>query len=94
MTQTRLISLTTAALVLALAFVLNPSAEKHREAIRAAVKDRSPVAGALGVGALTAFTSTYQTWGVCSFTTVNDRTVTIGAFGIVHVRDAVLGSGK
>jgi hypothetical protein len=89
MIQSRLIGLTTAALVLALAFVLNPSAQKHREAIRAAVKDRSPLAGALGVGALTAFTSTYQSWGVCSFTTVNDRTISIGAFGLVHVRDVV-----
>ena len=92
MTHTRLISLSTAALVLALAFVLNPTAQKHRDAIRSAVKDRSPLAGALGVGALTALTSTYQSWGVCSFTTVNDRTISIGAFGIVHVRDAVLGS--
>ncbi|MCW5660441.1 MAG: hypothetical protein KIT60_22275 [Burkholderiaceae bacterium] len=89
MIQSRLIGLTTAALVLALAFVLNPSAQKHRDAIRAAVKDRSPLAGALGVGALTAFTSTYQSWGVCSFTTVNDRTISIGAFGLVHVRDVV-----
>ena len=93
MAQNRLISLSTAALVLALAFVLNPTAQKHREAIRVAVKDRSPVAGALGVGALTAFTSTYQSWGVCSFTTVNDRTISVGAFGIVHVRDVVL-TGK
>lgn len=93
MTQTRLISLSTAALVLALAFVLNPTAQRHRDAIRAAVNDRSPVAGALGVGALTAFTSTYESWGVCSFTTVNGRTISIGAFGIVHVRNVVL-SGK
>ena len=92
MTHTRLISLATVALALALAFVLNPSAQKHRDAIRSAVKDRSPVAGALGVGALTAFTSTYQSWGVCSFTTVNDRTISVGAFGIVHVRDTVLSS--
>jgi hypothetical protein len=91
MTQTRLITLSAVALALALAFVLNPTAQKHRDAIRAAVKDRSPVAGALGVGALTAFTSTYQSWGVCSFTTVKDRTISVGAFGIVHVRDTVLG---
>jgi hypothetical protein len=54
MTHTRLISLSTVALALALAFVFNPSAQKHRDAIRLAVKD-------------------------------------VGAFGIVHVRDAVLG---
>jgi hypothetical protein len=27
-----------------------------------------------------------------SFTTVNERTIRIGVFGIVHVRDAVLGN--
>lgn len=78
--------LASAALVIALAFVSNPSAEKHRAAIRTAVADRSPVAGALGIGALTAFTSTYESWGVVSITTVNGRTVSIGAFGWVHVR--------
>ena len=92
MTLTRLVTLSSAVLVVALAFVFNPTAQKHREAIRAAVSDRSPVAGALGLGALTAFTSTYESWGVCSFTSVNGRTVSVGAFGVVHVRDAVLGS--
>ena len=90
MTLTRLITLSSAVLAVALAFVLNPTAQKHREAIRAAVSDRSPVAGALGLGALTAFTSTYESWGVCSFMTVNRRTVSVGAFGIVHLRSAVL----
>ena len=40
------------ALVVALAFVTNPSADRHRNAIKAAVAERSPVAGALGIGAL------------------------------------------
>jgi hypothetical protein len=92
MVQTRVITWSSIALAIALAFVSNPPAQKHRDAIRAAVSDRSPVAGALGLGALTAFTSTYESWGVCSFTTVNGRTVSTGAFGIVHVRDAVLGA--
>jgi hypothetical protein len=74
------------ALVVAIAFVTNPSADRHRAAIKAAVAERSPVAGALGIGALAAFTSTYHSWGVASVTTANDRTLTIGAFGIVHVR--------
>jgi hypothetical protein len=90
MTQSRLITWSSIALAIALAFVLNPTAQKHRDAIRAAVSDRSPVAGALGLGALTAYTSSYQSWGVCSFTTVNGRTISIGAFGLVHVRNAVL----
>jgi len=80
------IGLSTAALVLALAFVLNPGAERHRAAIREAVAERSPLARVLGVGAMAAFASTYHSWGVCSYTTVSDRTLSVGAFGIVHVR--------
>lgn len=68
------------------AFALNPSAERHRSEVREAVAERSPVAGLLGVGALTAFVSTYHPLGVASYTTVNDRVVSIGAFGIVYVR--------
>jgi hypothetical protein len=74
------------ALVVALAFVTNPSADRHRAAIKAAVAERSPVAGALGIGALAAFVTTYHSWGVASATMANERTITVGAFGIVHVR--------
>ena len=47
--------------------------------------ERSPIAGALGVGALTAFVSTYHPLGVASYTTVNGRTASVGAFGMVFV---------
>jgi hypothetical protein len=77
-------ALVTAA-VTAAAFLLNPSAEQHRSKIKAAVAERSPLAAALGVGALTAFTSTYHPLGVASYTTVNNRTVTVGALGMVFV---------
>ena len=81
----------TSALVTAAVFVaaiaLNPSAEKHREKIRQATADRHPVAGALGLGALKAFVSSYHSWGVASYTTGNDRVVSIGAFGMVVVLD-------
>ncbi len=71
--------------IVALAFALNPSPEQHRAKIRQAIAERSPVAGALGLGSLTAFVSTYHPLGVASFTTVNDRTVSVGAFGMVFV---------
>lgn len=74
-----------AAAVTAAAFMLNPSAERHRATIRAAVAERSPLAAALGLGALAAFTSTYHPLGVASYTTVNDRTVSVGALGMVVV---------
>jgi hypothetical protein len=86
MTKAPLVSLAALAALVLLAFATNPSPERHREKIKAAISERSPLAGALGLGALTAFTSTYHPLGVASYTTVNDRTVSIGAFGMVFVR--------
>jgi hypothetical protein len=69
--------------VVALAFALNPSPERHRAEIQQAIGERSPIAGMLGLGAITAFVSTYHPLGVASYTTVNDRVVSVGAFGMV-----------
>jgi uncharacterized membrane protein YdcZ (DUF606 family) len=68
-----------------LASLTNPSAERHRARIKEDVADRSPLAGALGAGVLTAFVSTYHSVGVASYTTAGDRTLTVGAFGMVFV---------
>ncbi len=79
---------TVAAAVLALlvaAFALNPSADRHREVVKATVAERSPIAGALGLGALAAFASTYRNYGVASTTEVNGRVLSVGAFGMVFV---------
>lgn len=76
-----------ALLVLVLAAVLNPSPERHRARIKEAIGERSPVAGMLGVGALAAFASSYRSLGVASYTTVGDRTLSVGAFGLVFVAD-------
>jgi predicted flap endonuclease-1-like 5' DNA nuclease len=84
-TQATLITAVIAAAATAAAFVYNPSAEQHRAQIKAAVAERSPLAAVLGIGALTAFTSTYHPLGVVSYTTVNNRTVTVGALGMVFV---------
>lgn len=86
MPKTPLITLAAVAALVALAFVTNPSPERHRDKIKQAIAERSPIAGALGIGALTAFTSTYHPLGVASYTTSGDRTVSIGAFGMVFVR--------
>ena len=88
MANTALLSAVVAAAVTAAAFLLNPSPEQHREKIAAAIAERSPLAGALGIGALTAFTSSYHALGVASYTTVNERTVSIGAFGMVFVLES------
>lgn len=83
MSQKSLIYALVAGAVVAIAFVLNPSADQHRAKIKAAVAERSPLAGALGIGALAAFASTYHPLGVASYTTVNGKTVSWGAFGMV-----------
>jgi hypothetical protein len=85
MARTAIVSAVVAAAVTAAAFLLNPSPDRHREKIKEAIAERSPIAGALGIGALTAFTSTYHPLGVASYTTVNERTISVGALGMVFV---------
>lgn len=68
-----------------LAFILNPSAEKHRDKIRQAIAERSQLERLLGVGELASFASRYHNIGIASYTTVNDKIMSIGAFGIVFV---------
>jgi hypothetical protein len=91
MHRTRPLAALAIVLLLALAFVFNPSAEKHRSVIEEAVADRSPLAGALGIGAIMAFVTTYHSWGICSYTTSHERTISVGAFGLVYVRDLLPG---
>ncbi len=78
-------ALIVAVALLALAFVLNPSADKHREKIKAAVAERSQLERLLGIGQLTSFASRYHSLGVASYTTVGDEVVSVGAFGLVVV---------
>jgi hypothetical protein len=85
MASSAVVSAVVAGAVTAAAFVFNPSAEQHRTEIKAAIAARSPLAGLLGIGALTAFTSTYHSLGVASYTTVNERTASVGALGMVFV---------
>ena len=78
-----IVSAIAALIVVALAFALNPSPEKHRDEIRKTMAERSPIAAVLGLGAITAFVSNYHSLGVASYTTVSDRVVSVGAFGMV-----------
>ena len=73
------------AAVVLLAFLLNPSPERHRDKIREAIGQRSPVARVLGMGSLAAFASNYHTFGVGSYTTSGERTLSVGALGMVFV---------
>lgn len=71
--------------VIALALALNPSPEKHRENIKRVIAERSQVERVLGIGHLTSFVSQYHSLGVGSYTTVNDKLTSAGAFGMVFV---------
>lgn len=73
------------AVLVVLAFVLNPSPDRHREKIASTVAERNPIAGMFGAGAITALTSGYYSLGIASYTKSNDRTVSIGFMGMVFV---------
>nr|WP_315199733.1 hypothetical protein [uncultured Aquabacterium sp.] len=89
MARNALVYAAVGATLTAASFVLNPSADQHRSRIQEAVAERSPLAGVLGVGALAAFTSTHHPLGVASYTTVNGRTLSVGALGMVFVLNPV-----
>lgn len=72
-------------LLVVAALALNPSAAQHRDAIREAIADQSPIAGMLGLGTLASFAVNYHSNGVFSYTKADDRVISIGAFGVVHV---------
>ena len=77
-----------AALVLAAVAVLsNPSPERHRARIQEAVAERNQIAGWLQLGRLAAMASSYHSLGVASYTTVNERWLSFGAFGVVIVAE-------
>jgi hypothetical protein len=71
--------------VLVLAFLLNPGPEAHRDKLKKEIAARSQVAAVLRIGDLAAFASNYRTLGVASYSEVNNKVVTYGAFGIVFV---------
>lgn len=81
-----LVSAIFALVVVGLGFSFNPSPEQHHEKIKQAVAERSPLAGSLGLGALTAFAASYHSLGVASYTELNGKTVTVGAFGVVVLK--------
>jgi len=73
------------AVLLVLAVVLNPSPERHRAKIKEAIAERSQLAALLRLGDLAAFVSHHHSLGVASYTTANDKLLSVGAFGIVVV---------
>ncbi len=85
MSKSSAFSFTVVVAALVLAVVLNPSPDRHREKIRQAIADRNMIDRILGVGVLTALASTYRSVGVASYTMVDGRIVSIGAYGMVLI---------
>jgi hypothetical protein len=85
MAKRKLVPLLAAGALLVLAFLLNPSPERHRLKIKEVTGARSPIAGMLGLGALAAFASNYHSLGVASYTKAGDRVLSVGVMGVVFV---------
>lgn len=66
-----------------LSFLLNPSADRHREKISQSISERSQLENALGVGHVAAFAAKYKSIGIASYTTINDNIYSVGILGIV-----------
>lgn len=76
------------ALTVVLAVLLNPSAERHRAGIKASIAERSQLAALLRLGDLVSFVSHYHSLGIASYTTVNERVLSVGALGMVFVLES------
>jgi hypothetical protein len=76
-----------AAAVVAAAFALNPSPDRHRLKIKEAMAERSSIARALSLGSLAAFASNYHSLGVASYTKVGDRVLSVGFMGFFYVTE-------
>jgi hypothetical protein len=63
----------------------NPSSERHRGAIGAAIAERRPLAGALGLGFLQSRFPAYHSFLIVSYTTLDGRLTSVGAAGQVWV---------
>jgi len=83
----RITAILAACAILALAFALNPSPEKHRARITEVIGERSQLQRILGIGHLTSFASTYHSLGVVSYTTVNEKVTSVGFMAVVFVAD-------
>jgi len=51
------------------------------------IAERSQLEWVLGIGYLTSFASRYHSFSVGSYTMVNEKVTSVGAFGLVFVAD-------
>ncbi len=73
-------------LVLGGAALLNPSEDRHEDAIVAQYKAQNPISGALGVGHVLAEATTYHNYVFFSTTTIGEEKISTGYVGRIDVR--------
>lgn len=73
------------AIFVAAAALLNPTPDQHRAKIKQAVAERNRLAALLHLGDLAALVSNYHSLGLASYTTVNDKVLSVGALGFVYL---------
>lgn len=81
--------LRTAAIIVAVvvaAVAFNPDEARHDRAIRDDVASRSSVANVLGGGRVMGWLTRYHSVGIASYTEVDDKVISVGAFGLVYVK--------
>ncbi len=81
-----IISMGVVLLVLGGAALLNPSEDRHEDAIVAQYKAQNPISGALGVGHVLAEATTYHNYVFFSTTTIGEEKISTGYAGRIDVR--------
>ena len=67
------------------AALLNPSEDRHQEAIVAQYKKENPLSGTLGAGHILAEVTTYHNYVLYSTTTIGEDKISTGYIGFVDV---------
>ena len=84
-TTSRLLGFIAIVAVAILLAVTNPSAESHRDALARDFAQARPLAGAVGLGAVSAQLPDYQSFVLGSYTSGDGGVTSIGALGMVWV---------
>ena len=82
----QIISMVVVLLVLGGATLLNPSADRHKDAIVAQYKAQNPISGTLGFGHALAEATTYHNYVFFSTMTIGEEKISTGYASRVDVR--------
>ena len=82
----QIISMVVVLLVLGGAALLNPSADRHKDAIVAQYKAQNPISGTLGFGHALAEATTYHNYVFFSTMTIGEKKISTGYASRVDVR--------